>query len=167
MKEKIKEFFVYTVWQNIINLKDYIRRDIPYGTKNLIRFFKLVWVHRDWDYDYILTMQKFQLELLLKGIKKYANEVDETRIPKEKDMERCIEILNNLIDDNYAKRCGYKYTGKVVFIPIKGTELSEYSLFGGQSQEELHDIFQKSYKLQEEETEELYNLLKKSQSWWD
>src|SRR5690606_14432517 len=45
-----------------------------------------------------------------------VKEVDETRIPKEKKLKRAIQLLENLLDDDYAKRCGYDYEYDIDFV---------------------------------------------------
>lgn len=145
--------FISTPWYNF-----------KHGIKNIWNFKKIVWEHRDWDYEYILRMQYFQLERLKNLIDKYGNEVDESRIPKVKDMERCIELIKNIIDDEYYTRVGcanqnYKF------------ELNEddtLSLISSYTDEEFREFYEKTIELKEKEIEELYKILKeKSESWWD
>ena len=161
--------------------------DLYYNTKNgiksLIIYFPIVWETRNWEYCFLLQMQKFQLELLLKSIKK-GSETDETRIPKEKDMERCIELLNNLIEDNYVDKLGglnsYKYPFKLKKNDDNDKEklTVEYDI----NEEEKNDIYlkedferiEKAYKFEEEEWKELCGIIKNGKNsdygmrgWWD
>lgn len=179
----IKDFFYYTIWYHgIKSFHRFITYDLPWGFKNLKNFFKVVWNFRDFSYGYIEAMHKLQLELLLKGIRKYAHEVDEGRLPKEKDMERCIELLKNRINDDFADRCGYRHEGIMKWNSMENDpdieeiekesevsrkELRKLEIEGGQSDEELREIFANARKLEDEELEELYNILKNSPGWWD
>lgn len=150
----------------------YIRYDIPYGIKNLIRFAPLVWNHRDWGFSSIERMMEFQLKLLLKNISKNGQEVDEFRIPKENDMKRCLEILENRRKDDtgelmYAEKCGWKNDGEITFVPTEDG-MFELKVEGRtQTDTEAGECIRKGHELEQQELEELYNLLKNSPGWWD
>mgnify|MGYP001565300421 FL=1 len=184
---KMKKIFYGFFWSDLYyNTKN--------GIKSLIIYFPIVWNMRDWDYCHLLQMQKFQIKRLYNYIKKREMEVAETRIPKEKDMERCIEILNNLIEDNYIDKLGglnsYKYPFKFKKINNKDKEklTVEYEMieeekndiyekvnFGTEKeQEEDSEKIKKAHKLEEEEWKELWDIIKNGknsdfgmQGWWD
>lgn len=73
---------------------------IKYGIKNLIRFFPVVWRYRSWDYSYSLDLFKVGLIYLAQCLENGA-EIDETRLPKVRNIKRAIEILNVVITDSY------------------------------------------------------------------
>ena len=152
------------------------------GIKSLIIYFPIVWNMRDWDYSLLLQMQKFQIKRLYNYIKKREMEVAETRVPKEKDMERCIEILNNLIEDNYIDKLGglnsYKYPFKFKKINNKDKEKNDLyekvNHITEKEQEEDFEKIKKARKLEEEEWKELWDTIKNGknsdfgmQGWWD
>ncbi len=175
-----KSWFWKYLWQDI--KYDYIYWPI----KNFFVYRKIVSKTRPWDYQYILEMMRFQLTLLNNQIKKYDREIDETRIPKEKDMERCIELLGNLIADNYEERCGYIYKDRnwdQMWRPIDRSDES-YEIFKDENKdscelfeyvdddtEEEREINIKALNdandLQAKEIDELFNTMKKYQGWWD
>lgn len=175
MKEKIEDFKRW--WKFNVTYKWYSFRR---GVKNLWNYFPIVWKSGDFDYHYILRMQKFQLERLLKVLEN-GYEVDESRLPKIEDIKRCIELINNLLEDNFAERCGYKSDRiTVVFEPLNETLDGEplYQMVNKhpkpQSKEELSKIFKKSRKLEEKEWNELWSIVSKGKhsqygmnSWWD
>ena len=145
--------------------------NIKGGIKSFIKYLPIVWEMRDWDYIYLFQMMKFQLNLLLKTIKK-GHEIDETRIPKEKDIQRCIILLDNLIKDDYMERCGYESDRtRFKIIPLednpKLTKLVDVHP-NCYLDEEFHKILEESEKLQQQELKELFDIMNKNcLSWWD
>ena len=82
----------------------YLIRDFIIGMKNLYKYAPIIWNTRPWDYKYILDMMKFQIQILHDYIKDRELECDETRIPKELDMKKVIDIIGQYeettFDDN-------------------------------------------------------------------
>lgn len=75
-------------------------RNLKYGLKNLRIFFKVIWNFRPWDYVYTLELFQAGLIELMKCLEN-GNEIDETRLPKIKNLRRTIDILDNIIKDKY------------------------------------------------------------------
>ena len=149
------------------------------GVRNLFTHFKIVWGSGDFDYSYILQMMKFKLERLEKTLQG-GDEVDKDRLPKIEDIKRCIELINNNIEDNYAERCGYLYgDSKYDFVPIEkngdGQQLYEMVVTRAtQTDDEVKEIFKKAQELEQKEWEELWEIFKKGnkspvdmRGWWD
>lgn len=169
MKEKLEDIGTWCKYRIYYPWLDFKR-----GIKNLVKFFPVIWKTNDWDWRTIIDVQKFQLERLLKSIKE-GNEIDETRIPKEKDIERCLELINNLIEDNYAERCGYDSERHIMgFKPLPN---GNYEMVNNhpnpQTDEELSVIFKNSRELEKKEWDELWDIIKKGKegewglnSWW-
>jgi hypothetical protein len=139
--------------------------DIRYMIFNQFKYFKIVSKMREWDYEYILQMMKFQLEILCDCIEKYGNEINESRIPKIEKMKYAIELLNNLIEQNQLERCGYiadavelkRENNRLKF--VKNPKYSDYN---------EKEVFNKSLELEEKEWNELFNILKTDMRfWWD
>lgn len=154
--------------------------DFRRGIKNLYTHFSIVWHSGDFDYGYVLRMLKFKLERL-ETVLQDGYEVDEHRLPKVEDIKRCIELLNNKIEDNYAERCGYRHDNvKIEFVPIEKDDNGEqlYQMISTpiepQTKEELREIFKKAQDLEQKEWEELWETIKKgnkspvdARGWWD
>ena len=153
--------------------------DFRRGIQNLYTHFSIVWGSGDFDYGYVLRMLKFKLERLEKVLQD-GYEVDKDRLPKVEDIRRCIELLNNKIEDNYAERCGYIHgDSKHEFVPIEKDENGEqlYELVVTrftQTDEEVREIFKKAHELEQKEWEELWETIKKgnkspvdARGWWD
>lgn len=87
-------------------LFDFFKYDIPYGFKNLILFFKVIWKFRTWDFAYDLEVFKRILEIRLKDNEKFDIHTDSSEVQKLlKDMIVEIDkIQNNEADfDKLAK----------------------------------------------------------------
>lgn len=126
--------------------------DLQRGISNLIAYFKVIYNLHPYDADYpILSLTKISLERLLPYIEN-GNEIEKDRLPKIKNINRTIELINNYLEDNYAERCGWKFDE---------SELSE------QSVEDNLKALKKGYKLEKEEWDELFDLLKQMRNWWD
>lgn len=135
------------------------------GIKNLIKYFKIVWNHKDWDYLDNLKMIKFQLESLSNTI-----QLDSENRMK---IERSIELLGYIINDDYHERCGFVHN-EITFVGIgKPNEKGEYHAYKIDDNlvKEINDKNTKAVKdsieLRNKETNELFNLLKNFPEWWD
>lgn len=79
-----------------------IRYKIPVFFKNIYRFRKVLWNHR-W-YDYRFTLEALQTSLEIMEAKMHDGmEVFESRGKKIEKMQRAIQILKNIGDDNYIE----------------------------------------------------------------
>lgn len=149
------------------------------GISNLFNYFKIVWKMAPWDFNSgNLEMFKFQLEQLLVHIEN-GYEVDEDRIPKENDIKRCIELLNNLITDNYAERCGgyNRHNYPIEFEKLNdGSGNSRLKDFRTeQERNQDYETLTKSFELENKEWLELWEIVAKgkhsnrggAQGWWD
>jgi len=94
-----------------------------------------------------------------------AQEVAETRIPKEQDINRVIRLIENKHDDEYASRSGYNFDYNIKFIPAG----SAFEMVSDESEEVAKQnevAIQKAFKLEEEEHKELIQLISKYREWW-
>jgi len=147
---------------------NFIRYDILRIFKNAIRFRKLLWDYHSFDYRYSLLAFKLGLEPLLKTMKK-GLEVDSTRIPKEVQLEKTINLLNNIIDEDYTgiaeKELNKEINTKYTFCDDQPIEISD-------SNKEIFDL---SDKIAKKEWDELWLVLKGHKTiegsdlrgWWD
>lgn len=130
---------------------------------------------RPWDYKSVLYFMKKHFEILAERFED-GMEIEETRIPKEKDIKRCVELLHNIIEDNYAERCGYDSNrNNFEFVAVEGhpDQFEMVDAEGSQTKEERREIFEKARKLEMEEWDELWDIIKKGknsqfgmQGWW-
>jgi hypothetical protein len=150
--------------------------DIPWFLKNIWFFRRVLWCHRDWDYTYSIQALRTSLQIIEYNIKN-GTEIRETRDKKIQKISRAIQILKNVEEDNYIDQAeaalGKKLiTDTLVFEKIKeegiGNKTEEESINLYQMvnkntiEEEEHNkqIFELSYKLAEDEWEELWEIFK-------
>lgn len=141
--------------------------DILYNFKqslrSLRRFFKTIWNFRSFDFHYTLEVLSVCLMMQLEDFRKEKSfkEIDETRIPKENKIERCLQLLSNIREDNYRERCGYDNNYEVYFKPISGSDnfTMESTETPGQKQHNAK-VTLKANELEESEWNELMEILK-------
>lgn len=160
MKVVFADTFFKSFKENIINAGKWYKLkfwqnkwwDLQRGMKNLAAYFKVVFTIYPWNADFpILTLTKVSLERVLKYIEN-GQEVDEDRLPKVKDIKRSIELIDHYLKEDYAERCGWKWEKSSIF---ESTTM------------ENSKALKEGHKLQEDEWDELFILLKKMRSWWD
>lgn len=99
--DNLSELDIEVKWYEKILFKleklfDFFRYDIPYGFKNLILFFKVIWKFRTWDFAYDLEVFKRILEIRLKDNEKFDIHTDSSEIQKLlKDMIVEIDKIQN------------------------------------------------------------------------
>lgn len=141
--------------------------DIFYNFKQSLRslrmFFNTIWNFRSFDYHYTLEVLSVCLKMQLEDFRKETNfqEVDETRLPEEAKIERCLQLLSNIKEDNYRERCGYDSNYEVYFKPIPGSDnfTMESTETPGQKQHNTR-VMHKANELEESEWNELMDILK-------
>lgn len=147
---------------------EYSWYDAKYAIKNLWRYRKIVANHRDWDSQYILNMIEFQLGYLRNTIAE-GNEVEESRTEKIANMDRCLQLLKNVREDEYMTRCGYKHDERAfdeIFIPsLDNPEVFSMSSNPNHTEDELEEIIKQANDLQEKEWQELLTLAKDLRVW--
>lgn len=138
------------------------------------KYWKITIQMRPWDRGYIIQMMKFQITILKEYIEKHEREIDETRIPKEKNMSRVIELMNHYENDDHAERCGYIHVDFefVPFVDDKHPEemgLTEMVSKETPKEEKINKkALKDSHKLQQKEWNEMFDIMKKDmQGWWD
>jgi len=127
------------------------------------RFFKVVWDFRGFDYYSTLDVLSVCLNMHLEKLRDttFAQEVDETRIPKEKKIERCLELLTNIKAQEYNQRCGYDYNYDVYFKSIPGSTNSTMESTATPDQKAHNKKVRKiAQELEEKEWNELMDILK-------
>lgn len=143
--------------------------NIKHGINNIFIYLPIVWKMRGWDYHYILEMNKFQLSKLHNSIKN-GHEIEEDRIVKEKDIKRCMELIDGILKDDYEERCGYDHSRvNLSFKPIgdEGDTEMINDHPNKHTEKELTKIFKESEKLKNKELKELFSIMEKNiLTWW-
>lgn len=140
-----------------------IRYDIPSFVKNVYRFRKVLWEHRWYDYRYTLHALQTSLEIMEKKMHD-GMEVRESRDKKIAKMQRAIQILKNINDDNYISMAETEL-GKLVSYDWEFEDVQDkpgYSqlIDKESSAEKKHNskVFSRARKLEESEWKELWKI---------
>ena len=165
----------------IKNIKDYIRYDIPYGVENLIKWFSVIWINRDWDYWFIYKILHKKLDLMEKHIRKHDNH---TRAQQDADsIKKCVLLLERLIKDEYHENAFKPHEKKwgesdMIFTDIEsspGTCKLDI-VYPNVNTPEDEELEKKDFKramdheanMKQQDINMLFDLMKKHiQSWWD
>jgi hypothetical protein len=153
---KMKKFIshINCFFQTIYKL---FRYDIPRFLKNLYRFRKDLWYFYDFDYIYNLKIFRTSLIYLQKTIKN-GWEVDEVRLKKYDKITRVIQILNNIIYDNYHEIAEKELNLKTDYSIL----LNKKTFTSDDISENNKLITQKTIELENSEWNELWDILKGS-----
>jgi len=149
-------------------------------------FCKNVWRQRKalynaWSFngDAGLMYLKYHLIETKKRLENgYEEEI--SRNKKLQNIERAIELLENVERDDFTERCGYRDDmTEHTWVKIEGTDTSELVVhYKGITSEEVTEIFAKARELEQQEWGELRDLLfgetkddfmegRDIRSWWD
>jgi hypothetical protein len=155
-------------------IKSWFRYDIPYGLKNLLVWFKVIWSDRNWDYHYIYIILRHKLDLMEKAIRSNNNHTEANRDADQ--IKECVDILDRLIDDAYFDLAYKDYEEKWGGIKFR-VEENRLQLDNPKVQtpedheEERHDFknaMMKENILKENDINRLFDLMKNNiQGWWD
>jgi len=149
-----------------------------YGLRNAVwalrKHFKVIKDFTPWDYRGMLETMKLQTELIRNQIETHGLEVEETRLPKIEKMNRFIELINNSLEDNYAERCGYKFTD-FDFVETEDSKdkPEDDKMFEMVSKDKVQEklnseALKKGRDLKKEEWEEFTGIMRdEMESWWD
>jgi len=177
MEEKKREYLgdYKPTLLNKIKYKFWRVRDWYWGNKNWLkncfRYRNVLKDTHEFDYSAIHSFTKKHLTYLLKEIqdgRDYGQEVDETRIPKEKAIQRCIDILIHIDNDDYKERCGYDFDYKIYFEDCVNEDYSEMKDTLTEAQKIHNDkASEKANKLETSEWNELFRLMRDGlKGWW-
>lgn len=155
---KVLDFFE-GLYYDIKNPIVYFYYNVKWYFRNQVSFFKILYSHRPWDYRYTLEITKRSLELQIRSIEKYSNEVDEDKNKKIKKFKRAIHIID-ISDDIDAinllvyERTGLKYEDHNTPFKYKKLEDGNFLI-----ENETTDTFRFILKTHNEIEQELWNEL--------
>ncbi len=94
------------VWNNITK----IWYNFKYGITNLIKWFPVIWMDRDWDYQYFYKITRKKLKGMENLHRFHGHHVDDIIVANQ--IKTCISIIDRLIEDDYNSVCFDKYFNK-------------------------------------------------------
>lgn len=131
------------------------RYKIPQFIKNIWYFRKELWRFRSWDYTFNLMMFGRSLEKTAHNLEFYGNEIEIPRMKKVEKIKRVVEIIKSIDESNYIDRAE--------------KDLGELKNSGGwltgvddtpEEKEHNRKVFDLAKKIEEEEWNELWTILK-------
>ena len=146
-------------------LWDLFRYDIPRFFHNLWYFKKALWQFGNWDFQYTLQFMLLTLKPLREGINN-GYEVDESKNKKLIQMDRTIELLQNLTEDNFIEQAE-KVHGELIihpwiFKPVEDKPDYSELMDNDTPEEKEHNskVFDLSHQLEEKQWIELWDIIK-------
>jgi len=140
---------------------------------NVWKFRKELYSFRWWDYNYTLCMFRRCLIEMRDGKQNFSYENEEIRKIKVEQMNRVIQILNNMEQDYYLTKAEEEL-GELLFTTFDGADFDKVS--------HNSKIFDRAAELENDEFDELWQILKGDynpnkqllaynysglKSWWD
>lgn len=131
------------------------RYKMPMFIENVWFFRKQLWEFRSWDYSFNLKLLSRSLEKTSNTLEFYGHEINESRMKKVVKIKRAIQLIKSMDESNYIDRAE-KELGE-----LKNSDW----LFNGREdtpEEKEHNrkIFDLSHKLEQQEWNELFDILR-------
>ena len=130
------------------------RYKIPMFFENVWYFRKELWRFRSWDYTFNLMMLSRSLEKTAHTLEFHGWEIEETKNKKVEKIKRVIEIIKSLEESNYIKRAEDQIG------ELRGVEFWEDKEDTPEDKEHNKKVFDLSTKIEEDEWEELFTILR-------
>ena len=131
----------------------------------LYKYFRITTKMVPWDYGSILEMMKFQITILANYLEEKGIEVEKDRLPKIEKMRRFIELADNHIKNDYGNRCGFNYENNE-FVLVE-ENLYEFKAKDDDIDKMNEIAIKNSNELEEKEWNEMTEILKDMNTWWD
>lgn len=158
---------------------DFFRYDIPYGIRNLVRWFPVIWKDRNWDHQYIYEILHHKLNLQERHIRKHDVHVDAHKVARR--IKLCVLLLKRLMKDDYYENAFYfhdKKWGESNFDWIEHDndhvrlDLTRPNVITEEDKEQENKEYRRLSKhetmLREQDLNMLFSTMRKHiQSWWD
>ena len=163
-----------------MNIQSPIRRFFE-SLRNTIKWLPVIWTDRQWDQIYLFIIMRKKL-VLMRDFFNSEHAMTEGAKKRAKEMDRCITILDRMIDDSYGEECYDALDKKwgeleMKTTPIEGSKYYKANIFRKyadtpekreQEREELHECFKIEEQEREKDYDELFdNMRKNVRGWWD
>jgi len=144
------------------NIKHFINRQINW-ISNCFKYKKVLEETYDFDYHSSLAFMKEHFASISTAMKeeKYVVEEEKERAVKQMELDRVVELIGNIIEDNFADRCGYDNDFDVVFLDDDKSEyMTSETTITEEQRENNTKALEKAILLEEKEWKEFIKLLK-------
>ncbi len=144
------------------------------GIKNIVSWVPVIWKDRDWDQSFFYKILRFKLYKMKKYFETDSLAADSENI--KNNIGKCIDILDRLIEDDYASESYKKHDEKWGEIRLNlddgNLEIDRKNVLTEKDREEeryeFFNILKEEHKLRNDDINSLFDLLKKNvEEWWD
>lgn len=148
--------------------------NIKQGVSNLIKYFNVIWIDRQWDGDYIYLLLHRKLELKEQFFRSNKTHILEwERVADEIKLVK--EALNRLIEDEYLSEETVEYDekfGHLELLTFEKIENSDCSRMVEERPDEAVQMFRdacdRSNKREKADREFVFDYMKENiEGWWD
>ncbi len=158
------------IWYDFIK----IWHDFKHGIINLIKWFPIIWMDRDWDYQYFYKIIQKKLKSMENLHRFHGHHIDDINTANQ--MKICITLIEQLMGDDYNKiefNNYYDKWGRPYYINEnhkfsmrKEKIISEKDKI--QKNKEFHICLSKENELKLKDKELLFKTITDNiDSWWD
>lgn len=154
--------------RGLYTIKEYFHRQKNW-LKNCFKYKNALERTYDFDYGGTLHYMREHFGHISDAMKNgsYLQENDKDRIPKEEDLDRIVELIYNMMQDNFADRCGYDDNFEVTFVEDGNEEyMTSKSTITDAQRENNTQALEGGVILEEREWKEFLKLLKGMKTWW-
>lgn len=172
-KRKKLCYILADVWYNVfIMIK--LLRNLGENVKNLISWFPIIWVDREYDHYFLFQILRHKLKRMEKFYNgPYAWGMNAPKLAHE--MKVCTILLDKIIEDEYNRE-GYdahdEKWGKLEFTTNDDGDLTitrgNRNFNEDIEAKEYRAVYEKEEKLKEQDLEMLFKTIRKNiRKWWD
>lgn len=167
--------------ENLKHKVDILIRDFRVGISNLIVWFPVIWLDRQWDQVFFYKILRKKLSLMEKQFR--TNGLAITSEDEAKKMKLCVLLLERLLADNYEENAEREFRKRwgeprMVTTPVPNNErYSELHIVYDsvktpehekQRQREFLNYMQHADNMKKQDLELLFKTIEKNiQGWWD
>jgi len=165
--KSLKTLIMHQTWW--YKTYEFFRYDIPRLVRNIWAFRKVLWNYRWWDYRYSLEAFRTSLEIMEKGMHG-GLEVYESRSKKIQKMQRVIQLIKNVEEDNYIEMAEAEL-GEIIRHPWEFEDVPDqpgyFQIVDKDTPDEKEHnskVYDRAREIEEHEWVELFEILK-GQNW--
>lgn len=166
-----KQDLYYKIKDSVLDFLYYPPKSWFKKIHKIIKYIPILWDDYDFDYSYIYKLLRFKLVRTYKAINE-GFEVSKDKDKRLKPLARCIQLLENLIENNYNKKQMDLYHKKYPYVndfvkDEKGNLVSKPSKDSAKKYQMLRRVMKEEGRLMNKDKRELFDLMTiHIHSWW-
>ena len=138
------------------------------GISNLIKWFKIIWNDRDWDFAYLLKILRFKLENMRDSAR--TDWITERALDDADQMDECVQLISNIIENKHEELAialhEEKY-GPSVFESGDSYGITYPLADDKEASAAMSEAFTKAYQQEQNDVNRLFEIMKNILHWWD